>query len=123
MRIIRNIMKVIKWIPRIWKIQPWDFGFIYMLNKWHLEDMIESFENQRMVDPTQPITEMKRCVELFNNLDKDDYLSRVGYEILHHEDINKDEFYTKSQEAQELKTKEQDELFSILRNHMETWWW
>lgn len=124
----KNIKKMFRWIPRIWKIQFWDYGYMQELLIWYLEDMLESFEQQEMVDSVQVETEIKRSIFLLRRLHEDHYIEHVGYQYPKRDnfELTEDErveLVKKTNEARELRQKEHDELFNILQSRYETWWW
>jgi len=65
-------------------VRPWDYNGSLVFLKKHLETILNAFEtNQREVDETRIPKEndIKRCIELIDNVLEDEYWERCGYDF------------------------------------------
>lgn len=78
---IRGISNLFNYFKIVWKMAPWDFnsGNLEMF-KFQLEQLLVHIENGYEVDEDRIPKEndIKRCIELLNNLITDNYAERCG---------------------------------------------
>ena len=113
---IRQIRKVLRWIPILWKDRDWDYYFIYEILKQKLidteayirKDGLHVF-NEHDADNIKTAIEMIEKVQTEYHLDK--YMSEATEWT--NEGINK---------ATKDHNKAKRELFKYLNNNIEKWW-
>jgi len=113
---IRQIRKLIRWVPIIWNDRDWDYYFIYEMLK------------QKLIDQEQFIR--KYGVHLYNEVDADniktaiEMINKVQNE--HHVDkyLSEATEWTKEgmDEAADNHDKARQELFQYLNDNIEKWW-
>ena len=113
---IRQIRKILRWIPILWRDRDWDYYFVYEILKQKLidteayirKDGLHVF-NEHDADSIKTAIEMIEKVQTEYHLDK--YLSEATE-------------WTK--EGISKSTKDHDkarkELFNYLNNNIEKWW-
>ena len=114
--IVRQIRKLLRWIPIIWKDRDWDYYFIYEILKQKLIDQEEYIRkdgihlyNQEDASSIKKAIEMIEVVQMEYHIDK--YLSEAK---------------TWDTEGMEKSTSDHDkakqELFQYLSDNIEKWW-
>ena len=113
---IKQLRKLIRWIPIIWKDRDWDYYFVYEILKQKLIDTEKYIRkdglhvfNEHDADSIKTAIEMIEKVQTEYHLDK--YLSEATE-------------WTK--EGMDKAAKDHDkarrELFKHLNNNIEKWW-
>ena len=113
---IRQIRKLIRWIPIIWRDRDWDYYFVYEILK------------QKLIDTEQYIR--KDGVHIFNNQDADSILKAIELidkvQTEYHLDKYLSETTEWTTEGMNKAAKDHDkarrELFKHLNNNIEKWW-
>jgi hypothetical protein len=113
---IKQLRKLIRWIPIIWNDRDWDYYFIYEILK------------QKLVDTEKYIR--KDGVHMFNNRDADSILKAIEMiekvQTEYHIDKYLSETTKWTTEGINKSTKDHDkarkELFNYLNNNIEKWW-
>lgn len=112
---IRNVKKLIHWIPIIWKDRDWDYYFIYEVLKQKLieqerfirEDGIHLY-NKEDANTLKTAIEMIEVVQVEHHIDK--YLSSKEWT---------EEGLIKSAADHD---KAREDLFKYLSDNIEKWW-
>lgn len=149
---IKNIKRLIKWMPVIWQDREWDQDYLYAILEFKIKNMQEFYESgqsstcQEKVDET--ITEMKEARRLINRIRNDVYLDEATLEFdkkypnYHKEAFNFEKiegsdcsrlvsYASKESElehrkccdiAEKNKEEERKQLFELLRDKIEGWW-
>lgn len=130
--------------------RPWDSQVVLIFMKKHFENLIKCLKNGHEIEETRylKIKDIKRCVEIIENILKEDYLERCGfdnernnftfvpiegveeqYELVYKEGAQtKEERREISKKARELELEEWGELWEILKKGkfsdvgMNGWW-
>ena len=113
---VRQLRKVLRWIPIIWNDRDWDYYFIYEILK------------QKLIDTETHIR--KDGVHLYNEIDADSInkaikmIEKVQTEYHINEYMLKDKKWTKRgiDKATTNHDKARKELFDYLNNNIEKWW-
>jgi len=113
---IRQIRKIIRWIPILWNDRDWDYYFVYEILK------------QKLIDTEQYIR--KDGVHIFNNEDANsilkaiDMIDKVQHE--YHVDKYLSEAKEWTKEGMDKAAVDHDiakqELFQYLSDNIEKWW-
>jgi len=113
---IKQLRKLIRWIPIIWRDRDWDYYFVYEILKQKLidteayirKDGLHVF-NEHDADSIKTAIEMIEKVQTEYHLDK--YLSEATE-------------WTKEgmDKAAKDHNKAKQELFKYLNNNIEKWW-
>ena len=145
-----GVINLVKWLPVIWKDRDWDHYYLYTILQKKLKGMENLHRNHgNCVGNEAWANQMKECVELIENLLDDDYNEKEfdaldkkwgtiffeeiekggGFEIKHknvktEEDKEKHikEFKECMAKENELREKDKDELFKIMRENIDNWW-
>jgi hypothetical protein len=113
---IRQIRKVLRWIPILWRDRDWDYYFVYEILKQKLIDTEKYIRrdglhvfNEHDADSIKIAIEMIEKVQTEYHLDK--YLSEATE-------------WTKEgmDKAAKDHNKAKQELFKYLNNNIEKWW-
>lgn len=123
------------------KMRPWDSDYILIMMKFQLERLCETIDKYGIeIDEYRlpKVEKMKRALKLLNNIIEDNYADRCGY-IERASKLYLDkktheikwelqpgyENYDEAKvfrDADELRVKEWDELFDLLKYNMSGWW-
>lgn len=147
-----GIKNLIRWIPVIWKIRGWDFGYMFPLWEQQFEEMEKSFEsaNDFVVGNERRLKRIRICKELCRRL-KDDWWYHENAFIYHERkwgeikfDFSNDGRFNstrenvKNPEDDKLETKQSLILYKNVENHKkedmqmllnyinkywQNWWW
>jgi len=113
---IKQLRKLIRWIPIIWRDRDWDYYFVYEILKQKLIDTEKYIRkdglhvfNEHDADSIKTAIEMIEKVQTEYHLDK--YLSEATE-------------WTKEgmDKAAKDHNKARQELFKYLNNNIEKWW-
>jgi hypothetical protein len=113
---IKQLRKLIRWIPILWNDRDWDYYFVYEMLK------------QKLIDTEKYIR--KDGVHMFNNKDADSILKAIDMiekvQTEYHLDKYLSEATEWTAEGIDKATKDHDkakrELFKYLNNNIEKWW-
>jgi len=113
---IKQLRKLIRWIPIIWRDRDWDYYFVYEILK------------QKLVDTEKYIR--KDGVHIYNDADADSILKAIDLiekvQTEYHIDKYLSEATEWSAEGIDKAAKDHDkarrELFKHLSNNIEKWW-
>lgn len=78
---IWGVKNLIKYFKVIWNIRPWCFDFNTLkLFQFHLKTLLHSIENGSEIreNADLKILDIKRCLEILDNILEDDYVSKIG---------------------------------------------
>lgn len=122
----------------VWEHRDWDYEYILRMQYFQLErlkNLIDKYGNEVDESRIPKVKDMERCIELIKNIIDDEYYTRVGCANQNYKfELNEDdtlslissytdeefrEFYEKTIE---LKEKEIEELYKILKEKSESWW-
>ena len=104
--ILRNIGRVIKWIPVIWKDRDWDEHYLVIILQFKLTQMAMLHMKRGVtVDRYNTAQEILHAVHL---------LERTKMEDLYHE-------FDLVKEA-ELQAERREEAFNYIAKNMNNWW-
>lgn len=144
----RGIKNLFKYFRIVWKMVPWDSHSIYMMLQFQIRILSSYIEKHGYeIEETKlpKIKNMKRCIEILDNIIKDNYTDICGFNYDYDitwtpvESSKKDGKYTlfemgttETQEQQEnnakalknaqiLEEKEMNELCDLLKES-KTWW-
>ena len=71
---IARIVRVLKWIPVIWKTHTWDYGYTLIILKRSLEDLYNCIDEYGVhVNKHRELKRMKVTLLLLDRIIKDDY--------------------------------------------------
>lgn len=135
------IVNFFKYAKIISQHRPWDYEYILKMMKFQLKELchtIEKYGNEVDEDRLPKIARMKRAIEILDAQTEDTYAERCGYigeasklcidkennqvklELQPgYEDYDEAKVF---KDADELRKKEWNELFDILKNDFEGWW-
>jgi hypothetical protein len=112
---IRQIRKLIRWIPIIWRDRDWDYYFTYEILK------------QKLIDTEKYIR--RDGVHFYNNRDADDILKAIDMIEKVQNEYHLDKYLTSwdwdskdMHQAVDDHDKARQELFQHLSDNIETWW-
>ena len=113
---IRQIRKLIRWVPIIWKDRDWDYYFVYEILK------------QKLIDTEKYIR--KDGLHVFNEHDADSIKTAIEMiekvQTEYHLDKHLSEATEWTKEGMDKAVKDHDkarkELFNYLNNNIEKWW-
>ena len=113
---IRQVRKLIRWVPIIWKDRDWDYYFVYEILK------------QKLIDTEKYIR--KDGVHIFNNEDADSILKAIELIDKVQTEYHLDKYLSEATEwnregidkAVEDHDKVKQELFQHLNDNIEKWW-
>jgi len=113
---IKQLRKLIRWIPVIWKDRDWDYYFVYEILK------------QKLIDTENYIR--KDGVHMFNNEDADSILKAIELINKVQTEYHLDKYLSEATEwttegmnkAAKDHNKARRELFKHLNNNIEKWW-
>lgn len=150
----RGVKNLWNYFPIVWKSGDFDYHYILRMQKFQLERLLKVLENGYEVDESRlpKIEDIKRCIELINNLLEDNFAERCGYksdritvvfeplnETLDGEPLyqmvnkhpkpqSKEELSKIFKKSRKLEEKEWNELWSIVSKGkhsqygMNSWW-
>ena len=113
---IRQIRKILRWIPILWRDRDWDYYHVYEILK------------QKLIDTEAYIR--KEGVHLYNEVDADNIKTAIEMiekvQTEYHLDKYMSEATEWTTEGINKATKDHDdarkELFDFLNNNIEKWW-
>ena len=113
---IRQIRKVLRWIPILWRDRDWDYYFVYEILK------------QKLIDTEAYIR--KDGLHVFNEHDADSIKTAIEMIEKVQTEYHLDKYLAEKQpwssEGIKQATKDHDkarkELFNFLNNNIEKWW-
>jgi hypothetical protein len=113
---IRQVRKVLRWIPILWKDRDWDYYFVYEILK------------QKLIDTEKYIR--KDGVHMFNDTDVDsiqkaiDMIEKVQTEYFLDKYLSEATEWTTEgiDKAAKDHDKARRDLFRYLSNNIEKWW-
>jgi len=149
-----GIKNLINYFPIVWGGVDFDYHSILRMKKFKLEKLLKVLENGHEVDEGRlpKIEDIKRCIELLNNVLEDNFAQRCGYDTSRHtmgfepieetldgeklfKMVNKnpnpqsdEEMSEIFKKARELEKKEWDELWDTIKNGnkgefgLNSWW-
>ena len=140
-----GIKSFIKYLPIVWEMRDWDYIYLFQMMKFQLNLLLKTIKKGHEIDETRIPKEkdIQRCIILLDNLIKDDYMERCGYEsdrtrfkIIPLEDNPKltklvdvhpncyldEEFHKILEESEKLQQQELKELFDIMNKNCLSWW-
>jgi hypothetical protein len=113
---IKQLRKLIRWIPIIWKDRDWDYYFVYEILK------------QKLIDTEVYIR--KDGLHVFNEHDADSILKAIDLIEKVQTEYHLDKYLSEATEwttegmdkAAKDHNKAKRELFKYLSNNIEKWW-
>jgi hypothetical protein len=113
---IRNIKRVLHWLPIIWNDRDWDYYYIYEILK------------QKLIATEEYIR--KDGIHIYNKADADSIRKAIRLiEVVQHEHfidtyLSEGDWYNDEgmRKAIEDQDKARQELFEYLNNNIEKWW-
>jgi hypothetical protein len=113
---IKQLRKLIRWIPIIWRDRDWDYYFVYEILK------------QKLIDTEKYIR--RDGVHFYNNRDADDILKAINLIEKVQTEYHLDKYLSEATEwttegidkAAKDHDKARRELFKHLSNNIEKWW-
>lgn len=136
-----TIVNFFKYTKIVSRHRPWDSAYILEMMKFQLQELchtIEKYGNEVDEDRLPKIARMKRAIEILEAQTEDTYADRCGYigkavKMYIDEEANElkcelqpgYENYNEAKvfkDAEELRKKEWNELFDILKNDLKDWW-
>lgn len=113
---IKQIRKVLRWIPILWNDRDWDYYFVYEILK------------QKLIDTEKYIR--KDGVHMFNNEDADSILKVIDMIEKVQTEYHLDKYLSEAKEWDDKgidkATKDHEqarkELFQYLNDNIEKWW-
>ena len=113
---IKQLRKLIRWIPILWNDRDWDYYFVYEILK------------QKLIDTEKHIRE--DGVHMFNNKDADSILKAIDMIEKVQNEYHFDKYMSENpewtnvgmEEAIAAHDKAKRELFKYLNNNIEKWW-
>ena len=113
---IRQIRKILRWIPILWKDRDWDYYHVYEILKQKLIDTEAYIRVEGLhLYNNEDADSIKKAIEMIEKVQTEYFLDKYLSEA-------------KSWEAEgiEKATKDHDdarrELFDFLNNNIEKWW-
>jgi hypothetical protein len=139
-----GIISIFVYLPITWRMRDWDYYYILEMNKFQLKRLLEGIKNGGEVEKDRIIKEkdIEKCIKLIDNILKDEYLERVGYDhkrvdidfipvkdtdILELVDIHPEKYTNEEMsgflyKSNKLQKKELKQLFSIIEKNLLGWW-
>lgn len=113
---IRNVRRVLRWIPIIWKDRDWDYYYIYEMLKQKLIATEEYIRKDGIhIYNEADANSIKKAIDMIERVQKEYYLDKY----LSEGDWYNDEGMRKAMEDQDKARKE---LFEYLDANIEKWW-
>lgn len=114
-RNIRRIGKLFQYLPVIWQNEEWDHYYLYRLIEYKIKRMRKYHQQkQGHVDWELTVAELLRCEELLHNLIEENHEDK--------KEIDSNNILTIIK-ADLLRKKDKEELFGILVDKIDTWWY
>ena len=125
-----GITNLIKWAPTIWDDRDWDYDFFYMLMLKKLEFMENFYRNHgHCVGNEDVANQIKECCELIKILLEDDYNkeefdkhNQKWGRFTEKDKEAQEEFHLCIEKENELRQKDREELFGIIKENIDSWW-
>lgn len=76
-----GIVNIFKYFKIIWNLRHWDFVRTFDFQIQYLKELSENIENSYELSEYKvaKLTDIRRCIELMENIKRDDYSIRCGY--------------------------------------------
>lgn len=116
-RFLRNIRKVIKWMPIIWNVQSWDFAFIFDLIEHQIESMAQSIGEGHSADRGVHRAELEYVLVLLEKMQNFD-----GEHCPYYIDDSAIPVSTRMRVAQDAYEKDMKKMFDYMVKHYNRWW-
>lgn len=76
---IKKLLKIIKWIPILWKDEDWDHSYFIAIMRFKLERMFEFFNSSRSVTNwnthKSELKALRICIEILKRKENDFYFN------------------------------------------------
>jgi hypothetical protein len=113
---IKQIRKVLRWIPILWRDRDWDYYFIYEILKQklkHVEQYTSKYGSH--VNSDIDVENLRTAIEMIEKVQTEYHLDKYLSEATEWttEGMNK---------ATKDHNKAKQELFKYLNNNIEKWW-
>jgi len=85
-RLFQNIVRVLRWLPVIWRDREYDYSFFLQILSFKLKLMEEFYRSERALsaDRKNVATKMRTCHLLCERLIKDEYYHMLGRKLEMH---------------------------------------
>lgn len=105
-RFLNNLLRVVKWLPIIWKTREYDFDYTLMVLLYQMERQLKFFKGELFDKPVtlntdDEINSLEECIYFLNKI-----INEIEYD-----DVNGD--YLKQNE---------EIFFEIFKNNYRKWW-
>ena len=111
---MRRVIRLLKWIPFIWKTHTWDWEYSFAILRKSLGELEETLRLHGChVGVKRDVKNMQICLNLMDRIIADNYYEHVSF------------FTGKTLDIKWMMHKEDFDrryLFSMLDKHMMHWW-
>lgn len=112
-----GVRNLIKWFPVVWQDRDFDYGYLYTMLEFKLDNMQKFFESDYTysMDAKEYGKQIKECKEL---------LIRIHNETIwdEHWDDNKATFTMSIDELSKLDREEKELFWNKMRDNIDDWW-
>lgn len=113
---IRNIKRVLRWLPIIWNDRDWDYYYIYEMLKQKLIRVEEYIRKEGVhIYNGEDAASIRKAIEMIDKVQNEYYLDKFLSESQNWDDEG-------MRKAMEDQDKARQELFEYLNNNIEKWW-
>ena len=112
---IKQLRKLIRWIPIIWKDRDWDHYFIYEILKQKLIDHEQGIKEGYSADAFKTADKIRTAIRMIEIVQNEEHIEVY---------LDKNTSYTNEEldNAIDNHDKAKRELFNYLNNNIEEWW-
>lgn len=120
-RTIRNIKKLIIFLPVVWETEDWDYTYgveLFIKQLEYLKEGINKRDRHENKDDT--INEINTFIDMYRKYESDPHFN--NYAKIFKSATSEEERVQAYEDYSYLENYEREELYNYLRDNLEKWW-
>ena len=120
-RTIRNIKKLIIFLPVVWETEDWDYTYgveLFIKQLEYLKEGIDKRDRHENKDDT--INEINTFISMYRTYEMDPHF--IDYVKIFKSATSEEERVQAYEDYSYLENYEREELYNYLRDNLEKWW-